>query len=78
MKTITDNPTLPLRVMNNQYMPGGYVSTYYYIVDANGYIFHITDKKWRKKELRDMKHWKYNTQSSAETTVGYLTNRFGL
>lgn len=79
MKTITDTPVLPLSVKNNQYLPNGFsrpVATYYYIVDANGYTFHITDKKWRKKELKDMKHWKYNTESSAGLTVQNLTNRF--
>ena len=76
---ITLTPTLPLRLVSNQYLPNGFgrpASTYYYIVDANGLIFHINDKKWRKKSLIEMNKYIYHTESGAQTSLNYLTERF--
>lgn len=67
-------PVMPLRVESNQY--GWPCRTYYYIVDANGFIFHQKDKVWRKKPLIEMTTYIYRTESSAETTLQYLTTRF--
>lgn len=74
MKTITTQPTLPLSIKSNQY---GYspAKTYFYIVDANNLIFH-RDKKWRKKSLIEMNKYAYCTESSAQISMGCLTERF--
>ncbi len=62
--------------MSNQYgfMPA---KTYYYIVDADGFIFH-QDKKWRKKCLVEMNKYAYRTESSAQISADHLTERFNL
>jgi len=79
MKTIQNTPTFPLRIENNQYLPNGFgkpAASYYYIVDANGLIFHIHDKKWRSKSLIEMNKFVYRTESSAKISMDYLTERF--
>lgn len=64
-------PTLPLSILSNQY---GYspCKTYYYIVDANGLIFHHKDKKWRKKSLIEMTTYMYREETSAWTALEHL------
>lgn len=79
MKTraITTTPQLPLRIESNQYLPNGFgrpASTYYYITDANGLIFH-QDKKWRSHPLIEMTKYIYRTESSAQISMDYLTER---
>lgn len=60
-----------LQVFNNQYMPNGKVSTYYYIVNKDGEIWH-RDGKFRKKILNDMKHYKFETVGQAEAKAKEL------
>jgi len=62
-------PTLPLAISSNQVSPS---FTYYYIVDADGFIFH-QDKKWRVKPLSELKKFAYRTESSATISMDYLT-----
>lgn len=71
---ISETPTLPLSVKSNQY--GAFpAKTYYYIVDANGLIFH-QDKKWRSKCLIEITKYAYRTESSALISLEYLKERF--
>lgn len=69
MKTITAEPQLPLRVTNTQYLPNGFgrpAATVYFLVDANGYTFHISDHKWRKKCLIEMNTHVFRSQEMAD------------
>lgn len=68
MKTNLSTPGLPLRVTNTQYLPNGFgrpASTIYFLVDANGYTFHISDHKWRKKCLIEMNTHAFRSEDLA-------------
>lgn len=68
MKQIIQHPTLPLKVTNTQYLPNGFgrpAATMYFLVDANGYTFHISDHKWRKKSLIEITTHRFATEEIA-------------
>jgi hypothetical protein len=68
-----ESPKLP-KIKSNQYWPNGFgspCSTYYYIVDEIGRIFHH-DKKWRIKPLNDLTKYYFKSLSSAEDKLKEL------
>jgi len=59
-------------IVNNQYLPQGMsrpAKSYYYIVNSEGKIFHHKDKKWRKKSLKELTTYWFDSQESATTYI---------
>lgn len=65
-------PTLPVSIKSNQY--GFPCKTYYYIIDANGLIFHEGDCKWRKKCLIQLWTYAYRDKDKANKQVNYFNS----
>lgn len=69
MKQIVQHPTLPLKVTNTQYLPNGFgrpSATMYFLVDANGYTYHKSDNKWRKKTLIEITTHCFFSENAAQ------------
>ncbi len=59
-------------IVSNQYLPDGFgraASTYYYIVDSEGRIFHHKDKKWRIKKLKDITTFYFKSEDEARRYI---------
>lgn len=64
-----------MKIENNQYLPNGFgspASTYYYIVNDAGQIYHH-DGKWRNKRLKDMNKSWFKSLQDAEQRLIHLT-----
>lgn len=69
MKQIITTPTLPLKITNTQYLPNGFgrpATTMYFLVDANGYTYHKSDNKWRKKTLIEINTHSFFSENAAQ------------
>jgi hypothetical protein len=75
MKQIINEPVLPLKITNTQYLPNGYgrpSATLYFLTDANGYTFHKSDNKWRKKSLIEITTHSFFSENAAQ----FYANQF--
>jgi hypothetical protein len=65
-------------ILNNQYLPNGFgrpAASYYYIVDAEGRIFHHHDSKWRKKALINVDKYWFHSEQDARDYVKVLEDK---
>ncbi len=72
-KQLKLSPTFPLEVQSNHagFSPG---FTYWYIVDARGYTFHFSDKKWRLKQLKEMQTYYFKSMDAAMKQLDTLNS----
>lgn len=70
---IRNFPKLPVTVKDNQY---GYMpaKTYYYIVDADGLIYHSGDDRWRSKCLIQLWSYAYRDKTIADQHANNFNN----